>query len=273
MLTDLSFIDIFCRIALLPSQEFFFVSLLIIGFIFLRKEAFARAFFIFAFAMIFNRFLKGIFQVPLPPGVNPNSWAFPSGHMQTASTFWLWLAWEYKNKIFYIFTALLLACIGFALIHCGYHYPADIAGALFFALVTLMLYQLLIKNPFLYKNPPFIGFVLALVAIPFMIFTDKLTKHLFLWVAFGSLLGFSTGWLINNKFCSKVSNASFRIKLFILIVDIIGIVGIKLLFNLIPTKSFITEGVQFFIIALWLSSIPQCITCALFNKDQLHKKL
>lgn len=271
MLPDLSFTEIFCRIALLPTKEFVFILLLIIGFIFLRKEAFGRAFFIFAFAMILNRFLKEIFQVPLPPGVNSNSWAFPSGHMQTASTFWLWLAWEYKNQVFYICVALLLASIGFALVHCGYHYPVDIAGALLFALITLVLYQFLIKTLFLRNNPPIIGFVLAIIAIPFMIFTDRLTKHLSIWLAFGSLLGFSTGWLINRKFCSKIPNTN--LKLFIFVLNILGLIGINLLFNLIPIKSFITQSIQFFIIALWLSSIPQCITCILFTHNQSHKKL
>lgn len=266
MLTDLSFTDIFCRTVLLASQFYFFVLLIVFGFIFLKKETFGRAFFILAFIIILNRFLKGVFQMPLPPGVNPNTWAFPSGHMITATTFWLWISWEYKNKILYVFTTLLLASIGFGLVHCGYHYALDIAGAVFFALVTIVFYHFLVKTSYLQKNPPIIGFILAIIAIPFMLLTENLTKHLSIWLAFGSLLGFACGWLINNKYYAKASTMNLKIKFFILALGLVGLFSIQFLFGLIQDKTFITQGIQFFIIALWLTSVPQYIACRLFCK-------
>lgn len=270
MFSGLSFLDIFCRIALTSTNQFVIIFIILTGFIFLRRDAFGRTFFIFAFAMILNPFLKSLFQVPPAPAASPDGWAFPSGHMQICSTFWIWLAWEYKNKVLYAFTVLLLASVGFALVYCDYHYPADIVGALFFSLVTLILYNFAIKNQYIQTHPYMIGFALAILAIPFMTFTPKIMKLLFIWVAFGALIGFATGWLINQEFCQRIWN--IKINFFILILCILGLVGIELLFNLIQTKSFLTQTAQFFITALWLSSIPQCIACVLFKKNQLSEK-
>lgn len=273
MFMDFSLMDVFCRLVLMTTKEFVFILLILIGFVFLRKEAFGRAFFIFAFSMILNPFLKSLFQVPPAPAANPEGWAFPSGHMQIAATFWIWLAWEYKNKFLYVFTALLLACIGFALVYCDYHYPVDIAGAVFFAILTLVLYGFAIKNKYIQQNPYMIGFFLAALAMPIMFFTPKVTKLLFIWVAFAALIGFATGWFINDRFCSRSSSMSLKIKIFIFILSIIGLVGIEFLFGLIQTRSLLTQTIHFFIVALWLSSIPQCIACVLFKDNQLGKKL
>lgn len=215
--------------------------------------------------MILNPFLKELFQVPPAPAAKPGGWSFPSGHMLTSATLWMWLAWEYKNKIFYAFVALLLAAIGFSLVYCDYHYPVDIAGALFFSLILLFLYNLTLKLPVLQKNPPLIGYLLAIFAIPFILFIPNVLTRPNIWIAFGALLGFASGWLINNKFFSRSTTMPFYIKLFTLALSILGLIAIQYLFGQIQTKSFLITTAQFFTIAFWLSSIPQGITCLLFR--------
>lgn len=265
MLTDISFIDIFLRTTLKIANPLVVALLILTGFIFLNKKAFGRAFLIYAFVIIFCPFLKALFKAPPTPTVG-TGWAFPSGHMMTLASLWIWLAWEYKNKFLSIFTALMLTSYGVALVYFDYHYPWDIAGALFFSLLTLSLYNFIITRPYTQKNPPIIGFILAAIAIPIMSFTPNGTKLLHIWVGFGSLIGFATGWLINNKFSPKTPNPFLSIKIVIFVLNVLGLIGIKILFSLLQTKTPQTQAIQYFIVTLWLTSIPQCLVYWLCKK-------
>lgn len=267
------FLDLFFRTALMTTNEFVVIFIILSGYIFLKRDAFGRAFLIFAFAIVLNPFLKSLFQIPLPPTAGVEGWAFPSGHMLTSSIFWLWLAWEYKNKSLYIFTAILLSSIGFGLVYCGYHYPVDIPGALFFAILTLYLYHLLLKLPILKNTPPSAGFILAIIAIILLFFIPNVTQRSYVWVGFGSLLGFSLGWLMSYKYSNRNPSFPLKIKLFIFILSFVGLFAIEGIFLLVDPKSYLTKTLHYFILALWLSAISQAITIKLFTHNRFIRSL
>ena len=81
------------------------------------------------FVMIFNSFLKGIWQVPLPDSIASNGWAFPSGHMHFAAAYWISLAHSSPKRWPLYFAISALACLGFALYYAGYHYFSDLPAA------------------------------------------------------------------------------------------------------------------------------------------------
>lgn len=269
MLPHFPLLDLFFRTVLMATSQFVVIFIILTGYIFLKRNAFSRPFFIFAFAMILNPFLKSLFQIP-PSNPNLDGWSFPSGHMLTATIFWGWLAWEYKNSYFYIFTTLFLSCYGIALIYFGYHYPSDVIGAIFFALLTLFLYNLLLKLPILKNTPPLAGFLLAIPSILILFFIPENTAKSHIWVGLGSLLGFACGWLISNKF-SALPHLSLKIKLFIFLVSILGLIILNSIFTKINSKLFLTIAIYYFIVALWLTAIAQIIILKFVNKNPYSK--
>jgi PAP2 superfamily protein len=281
MLSHSPYLDFFLRGVLTTTKPITVIFVILFGYIFLKKEAFGRAFCIFAFAIILNPFLKSLFQVPLPPTLGSAGWAFPSGHMLTATIFWAWLAWEYKSKNLWIFVVLLLTGIGIGLVYFGYHYPSDIAGALFFALLTLYLYHLLLKLPIFRVSPPLIGFALALISLLLIcgIFSITQPKAISIrnaiGLALGALLGFSVGWLIDTKFLSRDTLIPVKIKFCIFLLSIVGLVVIDSIFHFIPTKAGIIKTFHYFfhyfILALWLTS-TQVITMKFLQNNRYLKK-
>lgn len=270
MFENLSPLDILYRGSLATVNNKFIVILIVLfGYIFLKREAFGRTFLIFAFAQLLNPFLKSLFQVPLPPASGLIGWAFPSGHMFVATIFWGWLCWECKNKYLCLWTALLLTCMGFALVHYNYHYPSDIVGALFFASLTLIAYFYLNKLSSVKSNPPMVGFILTLIGLILLIFTVNTTLDSSRCIAFIVLLGFSLGWLLNNKFYPQ-NNLVFQTKIVIFIFSILGLVILETVYHLTHTTIWPIKFVHYFIIALWLTLLAPTIVLSIFKPNRIQ---
>lgn len=273
MLAHSPFSDFFFQTVLLATNQFVVILIILTGYTFLKKPPFGRTFFIFAFALILNPFLKSLFHIPLPPTATSEGWAFPSGHMLSATIFWSWLAWEYKNRYLTIFTTLLLTSYGFALIYFGFHFPLDIIGAVFFAILTLYLYHLLLKLPFLKNTPPLAGFLLTTIGIVLIFFIPNNTAKPYIWVGLGSLLGFASGWLISNKHLATLPPLSLTIKLSVFFFSLLGLALLNTLSLIFNPKFFIIITSLYFIIALWLTAIAQIIILKLLKKFLIKNSL
>lgn len=267
MLNNFSFLDFFLRGSLLTVNKFVIIFIVLYGYIFLKKDIFGRTFLIFAFAMVLNPFLKSLFQIPLPPASGLVGWGFPSGHMFTATVFWGWLSWEYKNKYLFLWSALLLGSMSVALVHFNYHYPSDVAAAFLFSILTLFLYHLCLKISLFKSNPPLIGFLLTLLAIILISFTDNITKDSFNLVALITLFGFSLGWLINNKTSLNI-NLSLKTKLIIFMFSILGLLGLEGIYFFTHTTFWPIKLIHYFIITLWLTLLAQSIVISVFKQNQ-----
>jgi len=241
-------INIIAKAFLFTTNEFFIISVICIGYFSEKRPAFCRALFIFLLTLILNPYLKSLWQIPLAAHLGKEGYAFPSGHMQSAMVFWGWLAFEFFNIWFFSFAFFLLVGIGLSLIHFGYHSLTDIMGAVFFAVLTLVLYYgifRLLKN----KNLGLIGILLALFSMIIIYFLPNPTFNI--WIALGSLVGFSFGCSLINKSATLTKNKMIKIALAFVGAGFIyyafGI--IKPLVNEINLLCF----TQFFILALWIS--------------------
>jgi membrane-associated phospholipid phosphatase len=100
------------------------------------------------FAVITNMALKTLFSIHLEPYLHHAGYAFPSGHMQFATTFYTWLA-LYSASASWIkrsFVALLLAGVGTGLVRYGYHSIDDVLAGLIVGLVLVLLYRYALRH-------------------------------------------------------------------------------------------------------------------------------
>lgn len=115
-----------------------FISLM--GLLLIKRKLFFQATSLAAFSILVNVALKGTFKVPLPVEIGPG-YAFPSGHMQFSTVFYLWLALHQPFCLLRALVAVLLIGIAAGLIHYGYHELYEVLGGFFAALLLITFYR------------------------------------------------------------------------------------------------------------------------------------
>ena len=217
------------------------------GYLTYSKPIFARSLYLMAFTMIFNAFLKSLWQIPLNPALNIEGWAFPSGHMQVACAFWGWLAYEFDNKKFRCTIAVLLIAFGLSLIHFDYHNLNDVVAAAMFAILEIMVFRIIISKikP---QEQPLVGLLLSGVGWLLISLLPKTYPHT--WLAQGILMGFSLGYWLNENYIKQSTN---NFKLYKLTICFIGAAIIAMLSKYLPYQQKYQAFIGYFAISFWIS--------------------
>ncbi len=192
-------LDILGRFFLFFTSAFFIIPVSTLGYWFYRKEVFGKLIFLILFSIIFNLYLKSIWQEPRPAWLPGDSWAFPSGHMKFTLCFYGWLAFEYRKKWLSVSAALIMLGVGWALVHFRYHTPRDVLASVGFGGLTLIAYYFFLKISFIKKNLPLAGLVLSPLTALFIYLIPKYFSYVY--EAQGQLMGFSLGWFLWDKYC------------------------------------------------------------------------
>lgn len=188
--------DLLTRIALAFSNEIFLVPIVVFGFLSGNKRIFGNGLIILLFSMIFNSFLKGLFQVPLHPAIGAG-YAFPSGHMQASFVFYGWIFLHFKSILLRRVIPFIIVAIGYSLIYQGYHTFADVIAAIGFGVITLAIYYPLTTKPLFIRAPFILGAVLAVLSSAFIMYTwvfSHVSSHI--WLAVCVLCSFTMSWAI-----------------------------------------------------------------------------
>lgn len=111
-------------------------------------------------SMVLNVLLKSIFLIPLAPELGIKGFAFPSGHMQVSVVLYGALLRAYPRPLLRGILLIILAGIGFGLIHQGYHTLTDVGGAIVFGIFTLYGFSKAALLSRVQKNPALLGLYL-----------------------------------------------------------------------------------------------------------------
>lgn len=154
--------------------------------------------------IVINTGIKEFVKAPRPIGTDgleslrvstATGYSFPSGHTQTATTFWTSLIIIFRKKWIYILSSIMILGVGLSRLYLGVHWPIDVIfGWIFGILFTVLfskIFDIVDKN----KNYK----LLLLVLIPFMIFIFIVKSESYIKM-FGLLVGFVLGYIIEDKF-------------------------------------------------------------------------
>ncbi|MDF1828090.1 MAG: phosphatase PAP2 family protein [Legionellaceae bacterium] len=160
------------------------LPMLVLGFIFLNKPLFYHTCCLMFFSLLINIALKSTFQVPLNPSIHHAGFAFPSGHMQLATVVYGWLAFNIANTSLRSSISIILAGVGFGLVHFDYHTVTDVFGGAFFGSLLIIFYALL-KTKYPKIRPWFLG-MMTTFAMPYIAWQAFIPRHA--WLAYGAVL-------------------------------------------------------------------------------------
>lgn len=108
-----------------------FITIILIGYYWFNPIFFRNLALLTVLSDFFNFALKNVFKIPRPAidhlvSVGDHIYSFPSGDAQVAATFWLGLAFYFRNVYFTIFSSLLVFLIACSRVYIGVHYPRDV---------------------------------------------------------------------------------------------------------------------------------------------------
>ena len=186
-------------------------------------------------SVLLNNTIKDIFKMKRPIGEEgirtlreqpATGYSFPSGHTQSASSFYGAMAIYLKKRVMYIIATVMIILVGFSRLYLGVHYPKDvIVGGILGVLTSLVCYKL--YNRFENK--------MLLYVITFVIFIPALTfAHSADFIkGMGTYLGFIIGIFIEKKYVifsteGSKGNKIIRVLLGVLILLVLQ-VGLKVL--------------------------------------------
>lgn len=237
------FLEYFAKFFLLFGQEACYILLIILGFVIVKRQLFAQSVSILFFTMLLNILLKNIFKVPLNPGLNIQSYAFPSGHMISAIAFYGWLFINIRHNILQILIILMLCGLGFSLIYCGYHNLIDIIGSIFFGIAIIIFTNILGKFRLVQKYPFLFGIFLWVLTIPIILYLNiiKISNLTWPWTAFLGLFGFVCSWGLFFKYLNLLQS---KLNIFLNLVIVISLIIFIKYMGYLFTQHF---GKQFYL--------------------------
>lgn len=167
------------------------------------RAIFLRATFVLLFTMIYNAYLKSVFQMPLPPPME--GWAFPSGHMHSAFVFWGWIALELHKIWVYEVVAFILMWVAYGLIQQWYHYPIDVLAAVGFGTLSLTVYAFINRIAFFKNHLERVGLFMFAAGGVFFLLLPQHKSHVIIALSLLATLSAAIGLV--KKFGKKFTQA------------------------------------------------------------------
>ena len=225
----------------------------------INKKAGQRTLFALCGSLNINAGVKNFVKMPRPIGTNgleslrvetATGYSFPSGHTQTATTFWTSMIYLFRKTWIFIIGILMILGAGISRLYLGVHWPMDvIVGWGFGIALSILLIRLFdyvddSKNYYI-----LVGLMIILGICTYLIGGEDLYKM------FGLYTGFVLGYMVEDTYINFSTENETRRKnifaknpskyeglgkkIFRFIVGIISLLAVYLLLNYIEDSLII----------------------------------
>jgi len=232
----------FTSVTILAEKTFIVVLLSILYWCIDKVRSKRLAWFVL-FGAVGNGIVKNIVRMPRPyeMGVvkplrveTATSYSFPSGHTQTATSFWAGSMVILKTKSSMILGTIIIILTALSRLYLGVHWPMDVLGAIGFGLICIYFAnQLLGESGMLNKWHVLGSSILCLMVLVFKGDEDFCNAVAALW-------GFCIGGYVEQKYIQFEMTHSLKINIYRVLIGIVGILVIYLgIGKLLPDMIFI----------------------------------
>lgn len=253
-------LDTFFVIVTASAEEFFFIAVAAWFMWCQNKKLAQRVGFAFLTSTVVNPTLKELFAVERPIGAEgveslrvetAPGYSFPSGHTQSATSFWFAAALGIKKNWIKILAAIMITLVAFSRLYLGVHWFTDVIAGVFFGL----LWVFLIDRFYSYcENNNKFGY-LWVVILPFFVAFYFYPDNKPLIVSFGASIGFLAGLQLEQKFLRFSVNGVLWQKLVRFVLGLLVLLLIKSgLKPLLPFSDAINDLIRYGCIGLWITA-------------------
>lgn len=172
----------------------------------INKKAGQRILFALAGSLNINVAVKNIVKMPRPIGTKglislrtqtATGYSFPSGHTQTATTFWTSMITQFKNIWIYIIGILMILGAGISRLYLAVHWPMDVILGWILGIILSILFIKLFDYIDNSKN----YYILVIIMLIFGVCTYFVGGEDF-YKLFGLYSGFALGYMVEDTYIS-----------------------------------------------------------------------
>ncbi|MFX1301536.1 MAG: phosphatase PAP2 family protein [Promethearchaeota archaeon] len=249
------------------SDPLIYVILLSVAFWCVNKREGKIAIMLVMFSHFINILLKYAFGMPRPPPElrhNPEyavdqSYGFPSGAVQTATSFWGWATLRLRRWSVVIIGIVLIIITALARMGIGMHYFGDVISGVIVGIILLVWAYFLVPSfiPHWTKFPQYIKdwfFPLLALTFFFCYFTAYAFNLLFfptenVAISMGVVFGFSLGLIFETRYVNFSTEVSKNTRIFRAILGVLlGLTiyyGLSMAFSLLPMYPLLSYSARF----------------------------
>ncbi|WP_455540033.1 phosphatase PAP2 family protein [Terrisporobacter sp.] len=185
----------------------------------INKKAGQKTLFALCGSLNINAGIKNFVKMPRPIGTKgltslrvktATGYSFPSGHTQTATTFWTSMMIQFKKLWIYIVGVLMILGAGMSRLYLAVHWPSDVIAGWIFGIVLSILFVKLFdyiddsKNYYI-----LVGLMLVFGICTYFIGGEDFYK------LFGLYTGFSLGYMIEDTCINFSTNDQTKRNIFV----------------------------------------------------------
>jgi membrane-associated phospholipid phosphatase len=241
----------------LGDEKFY---LLMIPFLYwvVDKRLAMRLGFVYLGSAYCNTLLKAIFAIPRPsfPKVQvlapAEGYAFPSGHAQTASTVWGYLATQVRRTWFWVLAILVMVLVALSRVYLGVHYPQDVLVGTAIALVIVAGYNWFVCTyGARIAQLPLIAKLALGCAVPLLLLAIHTEKDAV--AAMAACLGLSTGVTLEHEWVHFRCAGSAMQRAIRFVIGLIVLLALYLGLSAVLPGGLLFRLLRYALIGIWAS--------------------
>lgn len=211
--------------------------------------------FIMLLSMFGNGILKNIVkaQRPFELGVveglrkqTATGYSFPSGHTQSATTFWVALMIQMKEQWVYYVGATMIGLTALSRLYLGVHWPVDVLAAILVGTVLTIVGQYFFKKIETVRIPALILICIGIGSTLLFKFDSDYTK------AVGAIIGLIVGLVLEHRYISFSTEGSLGFQVLKAVLGFGGLIVIAGGLKLIFPSMIILDCLRYMIIVIWV---------------------
>ncbi len=209
------------------------------------------------FNFVGNGMIKNLIQMPRPFDlgvVKPiraetaTSFSFPSGHTQTATSFWSGAMLVLRTKGMYVMGSCIILLTALSRVYLGVHWPMDVLGGIFFGVIFTLLANKLLGD----KGEIRPAHVIGVSIVVLLVMISKVDADLYKGAA--ALWGMTCGAYIEQKYIQFEAVQNWRIQLKKILIGFGGLVLIYLILSKVLPAVKIVKMIKYALLLLWITA-------------------